>query len=119
MASGALCRVVSLVPEFLLTNCLTLPLYFKQDQTQGPIFEGGSLHSSPLYIWVVCADQDEVASSECRNVDFLVQHLLLVPLLPLLLLLLYASAVCFCCCVGLFGKCCNGGTGLRVLLLYQ
>ncbi|CDJ27456.1 uncharacterized protein EMH_0086570 [Eimeria mitis] len=39
LAFGALCRVVSLVPEFLFTNCLTEPVYLRQDQTQGPLFE--------------------------------------------------------------------------------
>lgn len=38
--SGAICRVVSLVPEFILTNALNIPLFFRQYGTQGPAFEG-------------------------------------------------------------------------------
>lgn len=43
---GAICRVVSLVPEFILTNALPIPLFFRQYGTQGPSFEGAWRHLS-------------------------------------------------------------------------
>lgn len=39
-ASGAVSRVVSLLPEFILTNALKMPIFFRQYGTQGPTFEG-------------------------------------------------------------------------------
>ncbi|CDJ56151.1 Chromosome III, complete sequence, related [Eimeria maxima] len=49
MVVGALCRVVSLVPEFLLTNCLQQPVYLRQDRTQGPLVEVKPGETHPVY----------------------------------------------------------------------
>ncbi|XP_026191492.1 uncharacterized protein LOC34619192 [Cyclospora cayetanensis] len=46
---GAICRVVSLVPEFILTNALNMPLFFRQYGTQGPAFEVHPSQSYPVY----------------------------------------------------------------------
>ncbi|CDI73730.1 Vacuolar protein sorting-associated protein 13 family protein, related [Eimeria praecox] len=46
---GAICRVVSLVPEFILTNALKIPLFFRQYGTPGPAFEVQPGQSYPVY----------------------------------------------------------------------
>ncbi|KAL8430742.1 hypothetical protein ACSSS7_005739 [Eimeria intestinalis] len=49
--AGAVCRLVSLVPEFILTNGLQIPLFFRQYGTRGPAFEVSPGESYPVY-WV-------------------------------------------------------------------